>query len=111
MPDKRREIDLQNTIVEWLNFQLDTFAWRMESNGIPVKQKDGKFIVIPNKSKFKPDVCGVKKGRGFVLEVKLPGKHPTDDQRQWMERYAGKGQGYAAVVHSIQEACECWDEI
>lgn len=47
-------------------------------------------------------------GRAFCLEVKWPGIKPKDDQMRWMAVVRRLG-GFAAVVHSVDEAIEAVD--
>jgi hypothetical protein len=51
------------------------------------------------------ELSAVRIGRFFALEVKRPGKVPTDEQEVWMAQVRKLG-GFAAVVTSEQEALE-----
>ncbi len=42
-------------------------------------------------------------GRFFAVEVKLPGEHPREDQRKFLNAMAATG-ALAGVAHSVEEA-------
>lgn len=42
-------------------------------------------------------------GRAFYIEVKLPGEHPRQDQKKFLEAMATTG-ALAGVAHSVEEA-------
>lgn len=53
------------------------------------------------------DIMGhrVADGRALYIEVKLPGEHPRDDQRKFLEAMRRTG-ALAGVAHSVEEALE-----
>jgi hypothetical protein len=51
-----------------------------------------------------PDVLCVKNGRAVFLEVKQPGKKPTEIQKARMKEISEKGGAKCAVVTSKEEA-------
>lgn len=71
---------------------------RVVSYGLAVGSAD--LIGIVRVSAAVTDACY---GRFLALEVKRPGKLPTDDQRRWLAVVANMG-AVAAVVHSADEA-------
>lgn len=48
-------------------------------------------------------------GRFLALEVKAPGKNPTQEQLRWLELVRHMG-GHAAIVHSVDEAMVAVEE-
>lgn len=51
-----------------------------------------------------PDLLCVKSGKAVFLEVKQPGKHPTELQKQRMHEIRNTGGAVAEVVRSREEA-------
>ena len=52
-----------------------------------------------------PDLIGCYRGYFVAMEVKKPGGHATDLQAFTMQRIRTAG-GYAAVIHSVEEALD-----
>lgn len=50
-----------------------------------------------------PDMVGQQIGAFLAVEIKRPGKKPTDDQRNFMNAVKGQ-KGYAGVATSVEEA-------
>ena len=48
------------------------------------------------------DIIGIYKGRYLAIEVKRPGKSPSDKQQAFLERVDSQG-GFAICVHSWEE--------
>lgn len=53
------------------------------------------------------DIMGhrISDGKAVYIEVKLPGEHPREDQRLFLEAM-GRTGAIAGVAHSIEEALE-----
>lgn len=52
------------------------------------------------------DLVGcTSEGRFFAIEVKLPGEHPREDQKKFLNAMAATG-ALAGVAHSVEEALE-----
>ena len=53
------------------------------------------------------DIMGhrISDGRAIYIEVKLPGEHPRDDQKKFLEAMRNTG-AIAGCAHSIEEALE-----
>lgn len=51
------------------------------------------------------DIWGhrISDGRAIYIEVKLPGEHPREDQKKFLQAMANTG-AIAGVAHSIEEA-------
>ncbi len=47
----------------------------------------------------------IRDGRAIYLEVKLPGEHPREDQKKFLEAMRKTG-AISGVAHSIEEALE-----
>lgn len=94
-----------------------TFAYRQETRGIPRPiRQEGRIVgwKAPKANageRGKADIAGVKDGRGFVMEVKLPTGRLEPHQADWLKDYMERGRGKAFVVRSVQEALDAWKEI
>lgn len=53
------------------------------------------------------DIMGhrISDGRAIYIEVKLPGEHPREDQKKFLEAMANTG-AIAGVAHTVKEALE-----
>ena len=77
------ELEIQNSILEYLNLRGDCFAWRNNSIGVfdPVKKiyrRSGGFAI-----KGVSDILGVMRdGRFLAIEVKNTGKEKTVSKEQ-----------------------------
>jgi hypothetical protein len=51
------------------------------------------------------DIWGHRKsdGKAIYIEVKLPGEHPREDQRKFLDAMTATG-AIAGVAHSVEEA-------
>ena len=51
------------------------------------------------------DIWGhrISDGKALYIEVKLPGEHPREDQRKFLEAMSATG-ALAGVAHSVEEA-------
>lgn len=103
---KQREGFILKDCLAWLRAQPDTKAWRNYSIGVP----NGKGEFRPNFNRGLPDITGVKKGKAFALEVKVPGGQLTPHQRSWLRDFAEAG-GYASKVESVEDVQLCFGEI
>ena len=103
----RKEQDIQKAILDWLKIQRGTFAFKVTSTGI-FDQKRALFRT--NQHKGIADIIGVKLGKFFAFEVKNEKGKVEDHQRQWLEKVSSAG-GYAAIVRSLGDAIEAFEEI
>lgn len=53
------------------------------------------------------DITGhrISDGRAIYIEVKLPGEHPREDQKKFLQSMANTG-AIAGVAHTVKEALE-----
>ena len=47
----------------------------------------------------------ISDGRAIYIEVKLPGEHPRDDQKKFLEAMRNTG-AIAGCAHSVEEALD-----
>ncbi len=48
------------------------------------------------------DILGIYQGKFLAVEVKQVGKHPTEDQKCFLDRITREG-GIGIVIHSVDE--------
>jgi len=98
-----REIEIQNSILDYLNRVPGCFAWTNHTHGI---MKDGRFR---RRGGFEivggSDILGVYMGRFLAFEVKTPRGRATPAQLAFLDKVTRCG-GIAAIVRSIDEVRE-----
>ena len=98
MERKLSESEIQAAILEFLRVQPNVFVKKLAVGVIPGRTNSMKGI---------PDLLVIVKqpnGKGdvWLLEVKRPGKHPSPEQKIFMETWKACG-GNAAVVTSVDD--------
>lgn len=78
---KRSEADIQKEILEWLNIQPFTFAFRTNNIGVPLKNGGFRKSPTPGLS----DLICSHKGRFMAIEVKTPKGKTTEDQEKFLK--------------------------
>ena len=105
MPAKKRglrEKDIQNAILEWLKWQPRAFCWQNGTKGSwnPTTQR---FHSLPKHCKRgAADILGMWDERFLAIEVKMPGKHPTEFQHIFLDEINRRG-GIAFVARSVDD--------
>ena len=96
-----RETVLMRKIMVALS-EKECFVLRSNA-GVYFDSKGGRVTIgFPGLS----DLIGcTPQGRFFAVEVKLPGEHPREDQRKFLNAMAATG-ALAGVAHSVEEALE-----
>lgn len=84
------EKDIQKRILERLAFVRDGFFWR-ENAGMTVSEYKGKKRVWRSGFAGIADVIGVYRGIFVAIEVKRPGKKPTELQSAFLDKVRQKG--------------------
>ncbi len=109
---KQSEKEIEQSILYWLNYQLDCFAFTMDVKG--TWNERGRFF--QKVGKFTPrgasDVVGLIRSHFFCLEIKTPtaykkfftspGEHELR-QQAFLHQVRSKG-GFAEVVCSLDQA-------
>lgn len=97
------ERDIQRAILSYLRL-LGFFAIRVNQQGVPLHNGSGKFR--PGPTKGVSDVHSIIVGRAWWIEVKVPGKKPTEHQDEFMEavRKAGGVSFVATSVDDVRRA-------
>ena len=97
------ENELQRAIRLALGREPDLVLWR---NSVGLTEHPDGRVVRYGLAKGSSDLVGVgPQGRFVALEVKRPGEKPTPDQSLFLALVEKRG-GFAAVVHSMEEARE-----
>lgn len=95
-----READIQKACIEWLNTLPGVKVWRQNTGGMSGKH-NGKTWYMKFGQKGQADITGIALGVRVEIEVKRPGKEPSDDQRDWL-RIMGIHYGIAFWTDSIE---------
>lgn len=97
-----KETQIQNTILEYLKWKK-IYCWR--NNNTPIYDPVGKrFRRMPKGSiKGVSDILGILlDGRFFAIEVKVKGKYPSKEQKEFMKSI-NKNGGVAFVARSLED--------
>lgn len=103
---KSTEKQIETLILDWLNYQPATFAFKVNTTGIfdPVRKI---YRTIKNKHIHKgtSDIIGMKKGIFFAIEVKRPSqmKKVTEEQITFQRKVA-QSQGRCSCLCSLEQA-------
>ena len=109
LKSNRKESDLYAPVLQWLNLQSKTFAFRTGNHAVfdPVRK------IYRKKSQRDlglADIVGVKNGRAFAFELKKAGGKATHFQVRWLGNFARAG-GISYVVDSLEDVQAGWAEI
>lgn len=96
------EKDIQAAILQYLRLR-NVFAWRNNSGMQLIPNKGGGMRAIRIGLPGSADILGIMPdGRFLAIEVKRPGKMPTDEQRAFLGQIEANG-GVAVVAHSVDD--------
>lgn len=104
------EKQVQDTILEWLNLQPRTFAWRQNSGKFLIQHPSGKKYMVVVGTKGMCDIIASWKGRFLAIEVKSFIGKLSDEQRDFIEMINDRG-GISFVAHSLDEVIKTLEEI
>lgn len=107
---RQTEKDIQDSILEWLQYHPNTFVWRQNagamSGNYSSKKEDHKvnrWFIRFQSVKGIADIMGIWRTRPIAIEVKKPKGEPLKiDQEQFLQRFAECG-GIAIVAQSLAE--------
>ena len=114
MGSKPSENSMAEAVLNFLNLMPDTVAVRMETTGMPRRNRDGSFRMVRNKAgKGKPDIAFWKGFKYGLIELKMPGEALQPPQRLWHERFAQKtGAGAClCVCYGLNEVESFWRDL
>jgi len=77
------ERDVQKVVLQWLNLQRNCVAWR-NSKGSS-RASSARFVRYGIIAKGSSDIFGIINGLLLVVEVKAPGKKPTEEQAEFID--------------------------
>lgn len=103
MYPEQTEHQIQSAILEYLPY-LGVFAWRNNSGMLALNDKYGKKRMVKMGMAGLPDILGVQRGTGrlIAIEVKRPGRKPTDIQQRMLQELTDHG-ALAFVATSIED--------
>ena len=93
-----KEREIQKQIRDYIN-KAGGFCW-MDRQG-STRPGKGTF----HTSKGVADLLGIWKGKPLAIEVKVPGKDASEEQKLFLARHAQHG-GISFVAHSVDEVRE-----
>ncbi len=97
------ERDILKTCLEWLNYQPGVRVWRQNTGSFKLEGAKARFFRAG--SAGMADISGIgPEGRRIEIEVKRPGKVPTELQQDWLDEIIIRG-GIAFWCDS-PESCE-----
>lgn len=97
---KESESSIQRSILDFLAWQKIP-AWRINTMGVPLPKKPGRFRPSPNKGIS--DIVGVlPSGQILCIEVKGPKGKPTPAQEEFIETVSRMG-GKAFIARSVDD--------
>lgn len=102
MPQLPLEKDIQKTILEWLKYQPNTFVWRQNSGGMYIDSPTGRHGFKTASVDGISDIMGVYNGYPLAIEVKRPGKKPTEAQMAFLSQFRDAG-GIAIIATGIED--------
>jgi hypothetical protein len=94
---------LTKAIIEAVNASRLAYVWRSQAGTLPIR---GRFVhLAPNGC---PDIVGymmrgARRGRFVGIEVKLPGKKPSDAQQAWRAELRACDCVHA-IAYSVDDA-------
>jgi len=97
------EKEIENSILNYLDFLPNCFAWKNQNVGIYDARKRT-YRKSNSKHQFKgiSDILGIYKGKMLAIEVKQPKKKPTEDQQKFINKINENG-GIAFVATCIND--------
>ncbi len=100
------EKEIQNSILEYLAYRKDVFAWPNQSVGIfdPVRK-----VFRKSHSKHHlngvSDILGIYRGKPLAIEVKTKIGKVSPDQRDFLHQFGEEG-GVCFVARSVQDVTD-----
>lgn len=96
------ETAIKRVICTWLKYQK-CFCFVHDSVGIyDPTRKAYRTNKDPHRIKGVSDVLGIWKGKFLAIEVKVPGKYPTHEQRAFLDKVNKEG-GIGFVARSLED--------
>lgn len=102
---RQTETDLVRAVLDYLKI-VGIYAWRNNTTGVQRTDRSGRQFWTFSGMRGVSDVLGVlcapRRGMLIAIEAKMPGKHPTPEQRSFLDEVSARG-GLALVVSSLRQ--------
>jgi len=102
------EKDIQLAMLDWLQYQPNTFVWRQNAGSMYAESATGRHGFKSASVAGISDIMGVWNGKPLAVEVKRPGGKATENQLKFLHNFAKAG-GIAILafdLSQLQEALE-----
>ena len=95
---KESESLIQKSILEWLNYHSDVYAFRVNVQGVPLHNGSGRFRPSPHKGIA--DIIASVKGTFLAIEVKSKTGKQSAYQRTFQD-YVEKSGGHYIIARNL----------
>lgn len=95
---KESESLIQKSILEWLNYHSDVYAFRVNVQGVPLHNGTGRFRPSPNRGIA--DILASVKGTFLAIEVKSKTGKQSAYQRTFQD-YVEKSGGHYIIARNL----------
>ena len=95
---KESESLIQKSILEWLNYHSDVYAFRVNVQGVPLHNGSGRFRPSPHKGIA--DIIASVKGTFLAIEVKSKTGKQSAYQRTFPD-YVEKSGGHYIIARDL----------
>ncbi len=91
MTSEMTEKQLQDLMIQFLSYQPKTFVWRQNQGAMYTNEGGQRHGFKATSIQGVSDILGIWKGKPIAIEVKRPGKKPTEYQRGFLKQFANAG--------------------
>jgi hypothetical protein len=95
---KESESLIQKSILEWLNYHSDVYAFRVNVQGVPLHNGSGRFRPSPHRGIA--DIIASVKGTFLAIEVKSKTGKQSAYQRTFQD-YVEKSGGHYIIARNL----------
>ena len=95
---KESESLIQKSILEWLNYHSDVYAFRINVQGVPLHNGSGRFRPSPHRGIA--DIIASVKGTFLAIEVKSKTGKQSAYQRTFQD-YVEKSGGHYIIARNL----------
>jgi hypothetical protein len=92
-----KEADIKRVICEWLALQKGCFFWIQSAGKIPGRKNTSRF-----QRNGIADILGIWKGRPMASEVKMPEGRVSEEQKEFLARFAAEG-GISIIAKTLDD--------
>lgn len=105
---KESEALVQKSILEWLNYHKDVYAFRINVQGVPLHNGSGRFRPSPHRGIA--DIIASVRGTFLAVEVKSK-KGKQSDHQKTFEEYVIESGGHYIIARDLQTVINKVDEL